>query len=118
MDDLEEIAPWRDRTEGRLATLENVAQERAGKISQHNEILIELRKDFEVQKRLMQAVREIQSDHTARLTRVEDGLTEVKADVSTIKGDVAKLKRDMTETKVGVHTIIALLNREIGDVAE
>jgi multidrug resistance efflux pump len=61
----------------------------------------DLKLAFGAQKALLQALNQTQSehtatlaDHTARLTRLEAGMTEVRA---------------------GVHTIIGLLDRELGD---
>ena len=106
MDDPEEYRRWRDRTEGRLATLERVTQEHTDQLNQHGEILTELKADFAIQKALIQAVHDVQSDHTARLNRLEQ-------DVSVLKTDLARVKVDVAEMKVGVHTIIGLLTQEI-----
>lgn len=118
MGDLEEFVPWRDQAEGRIATLEAVTHEHTDKISQHGEVLVsidedlkDLKADFGVQKALIQAVHDDQSDHTARLTRLEDG-------VAKLKTDMVEVKTDMVEVKAGVQTIIGLLDREIDEWAE
>jgi chromosome segregation ATPase len=118
MDDLEESAQWHDRTDGRIATLERVSREHNDKVTEHGAVLgsiksdlKDLRADFGVQKTLIQAVHDVQSDHTARLTRLEDSQAEMKI-------GMAAMEMGMAEMTAGLQTIIGLLDREIDDQTE
>lgn len=60
---------------------------------------------FGAQERLLKALRETQSDHTARLTRLETG-------VQRLDARVERLEAGMQTVQAGVQTIIGLLDRE------
>jgi chromosome segregation ATPase len=55
----------------------------------------------------LNALQEVQGDHTRRLTRIEDRLTSIEGDARTLKGD-------MGTVKAGVHAILDLLNADLG----
>jgi hypothetical protein len=52
-------------------------------------------------------------EHDRRFDRVDAQLGELKSDVGVLKSDVGVLKSEMAEVKVGVRTIIGLLDRVI-----
>jgi hypothetical protein len=64
--DLEDSSQWRDSVESRLGTLETAAAE------------------FRAQEKLIQAVAETQSDHTSRLTRLEDVQNELRTELGRV----------------------------------
>ena len=108
--ELEEFTKWRGRVEARLCTLEAVNDEHADKISNqrgsldaiHSD-LGEIRQQFLIQKGMLQALHDTQSEHTTALRELRTGLAEVRGGLEEVRGG-------LTEVRVGIRTIIDLLN--------
>jgi hypothetical protein len=62
---------------------------------------------FDVQDNLLRALAITQSDHTKRLTRLEDGQRRLETTVGRLEGTVARVE-------VGLQTIITLLGNDHG----
>jgi len=62
---------------------------------------------FDVQDSLLRALAITQSDHTKRLTRLEDGQRRLETAVGRLEGTVARVE-------VGLQTIITLLSNDHG----
>ena len=62
---------------------------------------------FDVQDSLLRALAITQSDHTKRLTRLEDGQRRLETAVGRLEGTVARVE-------VGLQTIITLLGNDHG----
>jgi tetrahydromethanopterin S-methyltransferase subunit G len=62
---------------------------------------------FDVQDSLLRALAITQSDHTKRLTRLEDGQRRLETTVGRLEGTVARVE-------VGLQTIITLLGNDHG----
>jgi chromosome segregation ATPase len=101
-DDLEDFSHWRGSIEARLGTLESAAETQKADLKTQADLRAKMDEDlgtlsakFGAQERLIQAISESQSDHTARLTRLETGQDELRT------------KLDLVH--VGVETIQLLL---------
>jgi septal ring factor EnvC (AmiA/AmiB activator) len=108
INDLEGFPQWRDNIEARVSTLEATVEAEARVRAQMDNDIGDLKIESRAQRRMLQALAETQSehtatlaDHTARLIRLEAGQ--------------AKLEAGMTAVLDGVQTIIGLLDRELGD---
>jgi hypothetical protein len=99
-DDLHGFAEWRDSIESRVSTLEVTVTTETRVRAQMDNDMSDLSVKFDAQEKLLKALRETQSDHTAtlrdhtatlrdhtaRLTRLEAGQAEVLAGVQAIIG--------------------------------
>ena len=99
-DDLEDFAEWRDNIESRVSTLEVTVETQARVRAQMDKDMSDLSVKLDAQGRLLQALADTQSehtavltdhtavlaDHTARLTRLEAGQAKVLAGVQAIIG--------------------------------
>ena len=99
-DDLDGLAEWRDNIESRVSTLEVTVKTQARVRAQMDRDMSDLSVKLDAQGRLLQALADTQSDHTAmladhtavladhtaRLTRLESGQAKVLAGVQTIIG--------------------------------
>ena len=99
-DDLEGFAEWRDNMESRVSTLEATAEIEARARAQMDTDISDMSVKLDAQGRLLQALADTQSehtailaehtailaDHTARLTRLETGQAKVLAGVQAIIG--------------------------------
>jgi chromosome segregation ATPase len=110
--ELEEFTEWRHRVDARLGRLEAVSDEYVDKINNQRGSLDaihadlgEMRGYFVRQQGMLQALHITQSEHTARLTRLE-----VRAEALDVQ--VQGLKAGMQKVQVGVQTIIGLLDRK------
>jgi hypothetical protein len=101
-DDLEDFAEWRDVIETRVSTLEATVETEARVRAHMDQDTSDLRVEFNVQRTLLKALRETQSDHTAMLRDHTDRLTRLEA------GQV-KLEAGLAQVHVGVQTIVDLL---------
>jgi len=99
-DDLEDFAEWRGNIESRVSTLEVTVETQARVRAQMDKDMSDLSVKLDAQGRLLQALADTQSehtavladhtavlaDHTARLTRLEAGQAKVLAGVQAIIG--------------------------------
>ena len=113
-DDLGDIRQRQDRLEGRVGRLEGKVKTQEDLRAAMDEDMGSLKAEFGVQKRLIQAIADTQSDHTARLTRLETGVAELKSDVAELKSGVATIRTGLERVHVGVEAIRDLLDRHLG----
>lgn len=106
---LEEFRPWKATVEARLDRLEVASEMHAMKIGDHEGLIKAMDKDvsnaqaaFRAQLAVLNAVRETQSEHTAKLRNMDIRLTGVESRLTSVEGTLQKVN-------VGVQTIIALL---------
>ena len=92
-DDLDGFTEWRDNIESRVSTLEVTVKTQARVRAQMDRDMSDLSVKLDAQGRLLQALADTQSehtavlaDHTARLTRLEAGQEKVLAGVQAIIG--------------------------------
>ena len=115
---LEEFTEWRDTVEARLGRLESVSDEHTEKFNHDDDLLgsmdedlTKLQVEFRAQRKMLQALHLTQSDHTARLTRLETGVRKLDGRVQKLDGRVERLEQGMQKVEAGVRTIIGLLDR-------
>jgi len=111
-DDLEGFAEWRDSIESRMGRLEATVETEARLRAQMDRDLSNLGVKLDAQGRLLQALADTQSehtailaDHTARLTRLEAGQADHTARLNRLETGQAKIL-------AGVQTIVGLLDRQ------
>ena len=116
--DLEGFAQWQDNIEARVSTLETTVETEATVRAQMDEDMSNLKVEFRVQKELLQALAETQSDHTATLAGHTATLAEHTATLADHTQRLIRLESGMTDVQVGIRTIIGLLDRELDDEEE
>jgi chromosome segregation ATPase len=102
--DLEYSGKWRDTIEKRLGTLETRVGEEAGLRAAMDEDLTRLH----VTRDMLQSLHDTQSDHTRRLTKLEDGQ-------QRLENGQQELKEKLQEVHVGVQLIVSKLDRVTGE---
>jgi acyl-coenzyme A thioesterase PaaI-like protein len=126
---LEGFTEWRDNMEGRVSTLEATVETEARLRAQVDKDMSDLKVEFRVQRSLLQALAGTQSehtatladhtatlaDHTATLADHTATLADHTARLTRLEAGQARLEADMTTVKVGVQTIVGMLDRVIGD---
>ena len=105
-DDLEGFAQWRDEIETRVGTLEVTVEPEADAKARMSKDMSKLEVQYDFQQKLLEALRETQSEHTAMLREHGDILQDHTARLE-------KLEVGQAKVLVGVETIIGLLGREI-----
>jgi hypothetical protein len=117
--ELEEFTEWRHRVDARLGRLEAVSVEHVDKINNQRGSLDaihadlgEIRGYFVRRQGMLQALHITQSEHTARLTRLEVRAEALDVRVQALDVRVQGLEAGMQKVHVGVQTIIGLLDRE------
>jgi chromosome segregation ATPase len=105
-DDLTELRGRQDRLEGRVAVLEATVKEEAGLRAKTDSDLGEMKATLIAHQGSLQALHDTQSDHTRRLTRIEDK-------VGTIEDRVGKIEEELGYVRVGVHAILDLLDTHL-----
>jgi chromosome segregation ATPase len=131
-DDFDAIRERQDRTEGRVIALEDDARIRARAFADMDRDVSDLKVQYGKQKQMLQAVGDTLSDHTKRLTRLEekvddhtqrlirletkfDGLETkfdgLEARVGGLETNMAQVKTKLGVVHAGVDTIIEMLNK-------
>jgi hypothetical protein len=112
--DLEELAEWRGSIEARVSTLEATSDQHVAKISDHGGLLVSMDEDiskiqveFRVQRGMLQALHDTQSEH---ITELREHTTLLK-EHGTLLG---RHSRQLAEIRTGVQTIIGLLTQKLG----
>ena len=90
-DDLMQMRGRQDRLEGRVAVLETTVKEEASLRAKMDSDLGEMKATLIAHKHSLQALHDTQSDHTNRLTRIEDKLGNVENRVESLDGKVTNL---------------------------
>jgi predicted RNase H-like nuclease (RuvC/YqgF family) len=96
--------------ETRLARLESTVEERAQLRAAMDEDISRLH----LERDLLQAIHDTQSDHTRRLTNLEDKVDALEDKVDALGGKVDVLEGKMDLVQAGVETIRDLLVRDSG----
>jgi hypothetical protein len=138
-DDRDDLAEWRGNIESRVSTLEVTVKTQARVRAQMDRDMSDLNLKLDAQGRLLRALADTQSEHTAALahhtavladhtvvladhTAVLADHTAVLADHTVVLADhTARLTRlEVGQAKVlaGVQAIIGLLDRESGSLPE
>ena len=111
-DELDAIRERQDRTEGRVIVLEDNARIRARAFADMDRDVSDLKVQYGKQRQMLQAVGDTLSDHTMRLTRLEE-----KVDDHTQRLTRLETKVDGLETKVdGLQTEVAQVKTKLGVV--
>jgi len=109
-DDLDGLAEWRDNIESRVSTLEVTVKTQARVRAQMDRDMSDLSVKLDAQGRLLQALADTQSDHTAMLA----DHTAVLADHTAVLADhtarLTRLESGQAKVLAGVQTIIGLLD--------
>ena len=67
---------------------------------------------LDAQDNLLRALAITQSDHTRRLTRLEDGQQRLEGTVGRLEGTVESLQGAVARVEIGLQTIITLLSKD------
>lgn len=131
-DNFDAIRERQDRTEGRVIALEDDARIRARAFADVDRDVSDLKVHYGKQKQMLQAVGDTLSDHTKRLTRLEEKVDdhtqrltrlETKVDdhtqrlirletrVGGLETEMAQVKTKLGVVHAGVDTIIEMLNK-------
>jgi archaellum component FlaC len=126
-DELAELRDRQDRLEGRVTVLEVTVKKEAALRAKMDGDLGDMKATLNAHTRSLQALHDTQSDHTARLTRiedrlggvedrlggVEDRLGGVEDRLGGVESDVGNLTAQMADVRVGVHAILDLLDANL-----
>ena len=115
--ELEEFTEWRDRVEGRLCTLEAASDQhvvqigdQGGHLVSMDEDLSKIQVEFRAQRGMLQALHDTQSEHVTVLREHTAALTELRAGQQDFRRGLTGVRGELTEVRVGIRTIIDLLN--------
>ena len=118
-DDLGGFAEWRDGIESRVGRLEDTVETEARLRAQMDRDLSNLGVKLDAQGRLLQALADTQSvhtailaDHTVRLTRLEASMERLEARTERLEARTERLEAGLATVLAGVQTIIGLLDRQ------
>jgi len=120
--DLEDFAQWRGAIEARVGTLEAKVDEQAFAIRRQeglraamDEDVSKVQVEFRAQRGLLQALHDTQSDHTRRLSGLENGQEELKARLTSVEGRLTTVEGTLQKVHVGVQAIHDKLDRLIDE---
>jgi len=112
-DDHTELRGRHDRLEGRVAVLEATVKEEAGLRAKMDSDLGEMKATLIAHKHSLQALHDTQSDHTKRLTRIEDRVGNIEDRVGSIEDRVGNIEQVLGDVRIGVHAILDLLDTHL-----
>jgi chromosome segregation ATPase len=118
-DDLTEMRGRQDRLEGRVAVLEVTVKEEAGLRAKMDSDLGEMKATLIAHKHSLQALHDTQSDHTKRLTRIENKLGNVENKLGNVEGRVGNVENKLgnVENKLGnVEGKLGNVENKLGNV--
>jgi chromosome segregation ATPase len=113
-DDLGGFAEWRDSIESRMGRLEDTVETEARLRAQMDRDLSNLGVKLDAQGRLLQALADTQSEHTAILADHTARLTRLEAGMERLEARTERLEAGQATVLAGVQTIIGLLDRQVG----
>jgi hypothetical protein len=124
-DDLEGFAEGRDKMEARVSTLEATAKTEASARAGMDQDISAMSLKLDIHSRLLQALADTQSEHTAMLTEHTAMLTDHTRRLSRLEVGQAdhtvrlnRLEVGLEKVHFGVQTIIGLLDGQIGNLPE
>ena len=109
-DDLEAFAEWRDNIESRVSTLEVTVETQARVRAQMDRDMSDLSVKLDAQGRLLQALADTQSEHTAVLAEHTAVLAEHTAVLADHTVRFTRLEAGQEKVLAGVQVIIGLLD--------
>jgi chromosome segregation ATPase len=126
-DDLTEMRGRQDRLEGKVAVLEATVKEEAGLRAKMDSDLSEMKATLIAHKHSLQALHDTQSDHTKRLTRIENKVENIEGKVEdienrvgnienrvgNIENRVGNIEQKLGDVRIGVHAILDLLDTHL-----
>jgi chromosome segregation ATPase len=119
-DDFSDLRDRQDRLEGRVAQLESKVELEAGLRADMDKELGTISVKLNAHQQSLNALQEVQGDHTRRLTRIEDLLTGIvgrltgaEGRLGNIEADLSTVKGDLVTVKTGVHAILDLLDANL-----
>jgi septal ring factor EnvC (AmiA/AmiB activator) len=104
-DDLDDFAQWRGSVDDRLGTLETKVETEAHLRATMDGDMGKLHAEFRAQRSMLQALHDTQQDHTARLTKVEDGLVKVEDRLVKVEDRLVNVEGTLHMVRVGVEAI-------------
>ena len=105
-DDLSDLRNRQTRTERRMTDLEAKVDEQAGLRAKMDEELGTVQATLNAHTQSLNALQEVQGDHTRRLTRIEGRL-------GNVEGRLGNVEESLVTVRVGVHAIVDLLNANL-----
>jgi trimeric autotransporter adhesin len=118
--DLGEMRDRQDRLEGRVAVLEVTVKKEAALRAKMDTDIGDIKATVNGHTRSLQALHDTQSDHTRRLTRiedrlgnVEDRLGNVEGRLGNVEGRLGNVEEQLSTVRVGVHAILDLLDTHL-----
>jgi chromosome segregation ATPase len=112
-DDLTEIRGRQDKLDGRVAVLEATVREEASLRAKMDSDLGEMKATLIAHKHSLQALHDTQSDHTKRLTRIENKVGSIEGRVESIENRVESIEQGLGDVRIGVHAILDLLDTHL-----
>ena len=119
-DDLSDIRGRQDRLEGRMTQLEAKVELEAGLRAAMDRELGTISAKLNAHQQSLNALQAVQSDHTKRLTRIEDRLTGVQDRLTGVqdrltgvRDRLGNVETDLVTVKTGVHAILGLLDTNL-----
>jgi len=118
--DLAEMRDRQDRLEDRVTVLEVTVQKEAALRAKMDSDLGDVKATLNAHTGSLQALHDTQSDHTRRLTRIEDRLGNVEDRLGNVEdrlGNVedrlGNVEEQLGTVRVGVHAILDLLDAHL-----
>ncbi|HLH83441.1 MAG TPA: hypothetical protein VKV38_09260 [Trebonia sp.] len=93
--------------------MEATVKEEAGLRAKMDSDLGEMKATLIAHKHSLQALHETQSDHTRRLTRIEDRVGRIEDKVGKVEDRVGRIEEMLGDVRVGVHAILDLLDTHL-----
>jgi chromosome segregation ATPase len=104
-DDFEDFAQWRGGVDDRLGRVETKVETEAHLRATMDTDMGNLHAEFRAQRAMLQALHDTQQDHTARLTRVEDRLSNVEDGLDRVEDRLGSVEGALQMVRVGVEAI-------------
>ena len=104
--DLAEMRDRQDRLEDRVTVLEVTVQKEAALRAKMDSDLGDVKATLNAHTGSLQALHDTQSDHTRRLTRIEDRL-------GNVEDRLGNVEEQLGTVRVGVHAILDLLDAHL-----
>jgi len=112
-DDLTGFRDRQDRLEGRVAVLEVTVEREADLRAKMDSDLGEMKATLKAHERSLQAVHDTQSDHTRRLTRIEDKVVTLDDRLGNVEVRLGTVEEKLDTVRIGVHAILDLLDTHL-----
>src|ERR1700689_2530173 len=104
-DDFQDPQQWRDSIEARVGTLEETAKTEARLRAAMDFDMGKMQAEFRAQRSMLQALHDVQQDHTRRLPGVEGRLTGVEGRLTEVEGELVNVKDRLTNVEGGLELV-------------